>query len=263
MGSEKRVSFSDAYRIYTGHRFGRTILGTLFICTVLMMFISIISRAAMNNELQDLYTSYSLFSDVKIKLSYQIYCLFYILGINSAVLSILAWVTVFIKKLANTDICDKKAPGGKYLATVKGGRTTFAKAHIMVTAEPLISAFILFFVQCILLFLYVGMIWGETFSAYISSMKEDIASFVGIILIPSAVSNLCELIYYRINRIVLTAVLFPMTTFLSAVLAGGNSAALIAVSFVILIASEYMILKKKSCNTDDVPDRKNTGEGVV
>ncbi|MBQ5312277.1 MAG: hypothetical protein ILP19_09620 [Oscillospiraceae bacterium] len=261
MGSEKRITMSDAYRIYTGHRFGRTILSTLFICTVVMLFISFISGAVMTDELKELYTSYIMFSEVEIKPSYPIYCLVYILGMTSSALGVMAWVTVFLKKLANTDICDKNAPGGKYLATVKGGNATFAKAHIMLTAEPLISAFILFFIQNVLLFLYTNLIWGESFSGYLPEIVENMVIFASVLLIPSAVSNVCELINYRINRIVVTAVLFPVSTVLSASVSGGSIIAGF-VSLLLLAASEYMIIRKH-INGDAVETGKVPGEVTV
>ena len=260
----KDISLSDAYRIYTGHRFGRSVLSAVLLALIFSVAVAFILTLVMLKH----YPLNGSFD-------YRWHIFVYSLLTSGTGLYFIAWLIIYMKRLGSVDAYDRNAAGGKYLCTVKGRASTFAKAHIMMTAEQVLIVFLL------MLFAFFDniFIYRDSWDYYahdrrapldfdfILEISTDIPiRAAALIFISIAVTNLCLLHPNRNNRIILTAVLFPLTTLLSIafVMDGGNRVLHLLLSAALLAASEYVLIKKKNKSlSSDVTADKTIREGAV
>ena len=251
--NKDKVSVWDAYRIYNGKGFLKSVLRTLLIGAVVLAaasgMLAALEVITLDNGSMGDFGGY-----------------FYE---NTLVFgAALPWFLLLIKKIGNSDRSDKNAPGGKYFCTVKGRGDTFAKAHILTAAESVCTVFII----CLIYALSYWISFIDSIRMIDPSYQipaEDIyymlivpSIYVSICaLVPLALADLMELLPYRSYRSALIFAIFLFVPIILLVLQGKilNSAlgeTLTQITgtllwIILLIVSEYLIIKK---HTSDIAD---------
>ena len=261
--NKDKVSVWDAYRIYNGKGFLKSVLRTLLIGAVVlaaasvMLTIITILDAGAPTEFDVYFTAYAAMTS-----------------------PVILWFLILVKKLSSLDRSDKNAPGGKYFCTVKGRAATFAKAHILTTAESVFTVFII----CLIYALGYMINYTDSIRKIAPSYQipaEDIFFMVIVpwiyiwiyicicTLLPLALSNFFELMPYRNHKSVVIITVFiavPVILFALQVKVV-NTAEFEAVTqivgtllwIILLIVSEYLIIKKHTSDISDDPASMKAG----
>ncbi|MBQ4486512.1 MAG: hypothetical protein II936_05855 [Oscillospiraceae bacterium] len=254
--NKDKVSVWDAYRIYNGKGFLKSVLRTLLIGAVVL---------AAASSILALFEVIELDNGSMIDFGSYLYENTLVFG------AALPWFLLLVRKLGNSDRSDKNAPGGKYFCTVKGRGDTFAKAHILTTAESVFTVFII----CLIYALGYMINYTDSIRKIDPSYQipaEDIyymlivpSIYVCICaLLPLALSNLIELLPYRSYRTALIFTAFLYVPFILLALQAlqvkiVNTAEFEAVTqivgtllwIILLIVSEYLVIRKHSSGIAD------------
>ena len=249
--NKDKVSVWDAYRIYNGKGFLKSVLRTLLIGAVVlaaasvMLTIITILDAGDPTEFDVYFTAYAAMTS-----------------------PVILWFLILVKKLSSLDRSDKNAPGGKYFCTVKGKAATFAKAHILTTAESVFTVSIICLIDALgYMISYTDSIRKIAPSYQIPA--EDIYYMLIVpwiymcicTLLPLALSNFFELMPYRNHKsVVIITVFIAVPVILIALQVKiVNTAEFEAVTqifgtllwIILLIVSEYLIIKRKTADISD------------
>ncbi|MBQ3918075.1 MAG: hypothetical protein II695_00235 [Oscillospiraceae bacterium] len=236
----------DAYRIYTGHRFSRSLLSSLLIVFGLTAVFTLIwtvrdTISVITNGLSlDDWLDWISTNNIMLALDFM-----WFFGL----------ITVVPKRLVNLDMCDKLAPGGKFFCTLPDSRNSLKRAHILMTAECVIMVFILCTINTVTLTILSVTKWGVAPSEMIfGEILYSLGLISRLALFPLAAANLCELMPRRIQRLVLTflAMLFTSLS-VSAYLYDMQDVPIFFVGAVLLPVSEYILLKKQDARIADEP----------
>ncbi len=235
-----------AYRIYTGHRFSRSLLSSLLIVFGLTAVFTLIwtvrdTISVITNGLSlDDWLDWISTNNIMLALDFM-----WFFGL----------ITVVPKRLVNLDMCDKLAPGGKFFCTLPDSRNSLKRAHILMTAEGVIMVFILCTINTVTLTILSVTKWGVAPSEMIfGEILYSLGLISNFALFPLAAANLCELMPRRIQRLVLTflAMLFTSLS-VSAYLNDMQTVPIFFVGAVLLPVSEYILLKKRDARIADEP----------
>ena len=236
----------DAYRIYTGHRFSRSMLSSLLIVfgltavfTLIWTIRDMISVITNGLSLDD-WLDWISTNNIMLALDFM-----WFFGL----------ITVVPKRLVNLDMCDKLAPGGKFFCTLPDSRNSNKRAHILMTAECVIMVFILCTINTVTLTILSVTKWGVAPSEMIfDEILYSLGRISSLALFPLAAANLCELMPHRIQRLVLTflAMLFTSLS-VYAYFYDRQDVPIFFVGAVLLPISEFILLKKRDARIADEP----------
>ena len=237
----------DAYRIFTGRRFSRSLLSNMLIIVILTaVFTLLLTVRDILSVVTDTDLNFDDWRDV--------------IAINSVMAALelmwfFGWSITYLKKLVNLDMSDKLSPGGKFFCTIPDSRRSYMSAHILSNAGTLITILTLSIISIVGLTLSGVYFWeAEPAEMLVSNIRDNTQWLGAFGFSPLIAANLCELISRTIPRIVAAAVAMPFAS-LSVTASAPDELVLpvLIICIVLFAASEYILMKKRDARIAGEP----------